>query len=154
MFTEFLVVLVATLSPFVELRGAIPLGIAMGLPAELLVPLIVMVNCLVFFPVYFGLNLLCEHFMERFGWFRKIMERIHRKGSKYVGNYGILGLTVFVGIPLPVTGVWTGTGIAWLFGLEWKRSFVAICMGVLIASAVITSLSLGVLNGLIFARLI
>lgn len=154
MFTEFLVVLAATLSPFIELRGAIPLGIAMGLPSELIVPLIVTINCLVFFPVYFGLNLFYDHFMARFSWFRKIMDRIHRKGSKYVGKYGILGLAVFVGIPLPVTGVWTGTGIAWLFGLEWKRSFLAICLGVLIASSIITLLSLGVLNSLIFAKII
>lgn len=51
-------------------------------------------------------------------------------------------------LPLPVTGVWTGTLIAWLFGLDWKRSFLAICLGVLIAGTIISVAMLGLLNGM------
>jgi uncharacterized membrane protein len=150
MFTKLLIVLITTMSPIVELRGAIPLGIALGLPVEFFVPFVFVVNCLIFFPIYFGLELFYDHFFERFEWFRKIIENIHKKGSRYVGKYGILGLAVFVGIPLPVTGVWTGTGIAWLLGIEWKKSFLAICLGVLIVTCIITSVSLGILTGLNF----
>ncbi len=152
MLTELLIVFLTTMSPIVELRGAIPIGLALGLPVEVLVPVVFVVNCLVFFPIYFGLTIFYDHFFRRFGWFRKIIDRIHKKGLKYVGKYGIFGLVIFVGIPLPVTGVWTGTGIAWLLGLEWKRSFLAICLGVLIATCIVTSLSLGVLTGLTFAK--
>jgi len=138
--------LVATMSPFLELRGGIPLGLAMGIPAEFVIPVAIIANCLIFFPIYFGLELLYERFFARFEWAQRIMARVHRKGSKYIQKYEVIGLAVFVGIPLPVTGVWTGTAIAWLMKLDWKKSFLSICLGVLIAGTIISILSLGVLQ--------
>jgi uncharacterized membrane protein len=139
-------VIVTTLAPVAELRGGIPLGIAMGLDPALVIATAFIVNCLVFFPVYIGLTLLYERFFIRFAWCRKLIERIHKKGRPYVERYGILGLAVFVGIPLPATGAWTGTGIAWVLGLDWKRSFLAVCLGVLIAAVIVSAVSLGVLG--------
>ncbi len=143
---EVISFLVATMSPIVELRGGIPLGLAMGIPPEFVIPVAIITNCLIFFPIYFGLELLWERFFARFDWAQRLMARVHRKGSKYIERYEVIGLAIFVGIPLPVTGVWTGTAIAWLMDLDWKKSFLSICLGVLIAGTIISALSLGVLQ--------
>jgi uncharacterized membrane protein len=68
---------------------------------------------------------------------------------RYVEKYGIIGLAVFVGIPLPVTGVWTGTGAAWLLGLDWRKSFLAICLGVAMSATIVSLLVFGFLNGIV-----
>jgi uncharacterized membrane protein len=64
---------------------------------------------------------------------------IHKKGSKYVEKYEVLGLAIFVGIPLPFTGVWTGSALAWLLDLDWKKSFLAVSLGVIIAACIVTA---------------
>ena len=70
MFNEILIVIITTMLPIAELRGGIPLGLALGLPATIVIPLAFAVNCLVFFPIYFGMTLFYERFFERFGWAR------------------------------------------------------------------------------------
>ena len=149
MLNELLIVVLATMSPVLELRGGIPLGIGLGLPPEVVIPAAFVVNCLIFFPIYFGLALFYDRFFSRFGWARKLIDHVHRKGGRYVERYGIIGLAVFVGIPLPVTGAWTGTAAAWLMGLEWKRSFLAICLGVAIATTIVSVLTLGLSGGIV-----
>jgi len=146
MLEQLWLVILTTLAPVAELRGGIPLGIALGLDPVVVIITAFIVNCLVFFPVYIGLTLLYEGIFDRFAWCRNLLERIHKKGRPYIEKYGIGGLIVYVGIPLPVTGAWTGTAIAWILGLEWKRSFLAVCIGVLIATLIVSLISLGVLG--------
>lgn len=143
MLEQFWPVVAAAMSPFLELRGSIPLGI-LALHLDPLATVIVSVvsNALVFFPVYVCLGLLYHRLFERFGWARRTIEHMRSRGGPVIERYGILGLMVFVAIPLPMTGAWTGTGIAWLLGLEWKRSFLAIALGVLIAAAIVSPLVL------------
>lgn len=145
---ELISFILLTLAPISELRGSIPIGLGLGLSPWLVIPLAYVLNCLVFFPIYFGLELLWDRFFSQFNWAQKLMGRAHRRGSKYVEKYQTLGLAIFVAIPLPVTGVWTGTAIAWLLKLDWKKSFLAICLGVLIAATIISAMSLGVLTAL------
>jgi uncharacterized membrane protein len=142
---QMLMLVLLTAAPFTELRVGIPAALATGMDPWFVIPFAIILNCLIFFPIYFCLDLLYGRFFIRFGWCRRAIERVHRKGNRYIRKYGILGLAVYVAIPLPVTGAWTGTAIAWLLGLEWKRSFLAICIGVLIAGAIISALSLGVI---------
>lgn len=145
---NLLPVIITTMLPVAELRGGIPLGImVMGLPPSLVIPLAIVVNCLIFFPVYFGLELLYERFFIRYAWARRLIERVHRRGRPYIERYGIPGLIIFIGIPLPVTGAWTGTGIAWLLGLDWKRSFLAVCLGVLMAASIVSLVVFGLIGG-------
>ena len=145
---DILSVIITTMLPIAELRGGIPLGImVLGLPPSLVIALAIVVNCLIFFPIYFGLELLYGRFFIRFSWARRLIDRVHRRGKPYLERFGIPGLILLVGIPLPITGVWTGTGIAWLLGLEWKRSFLAICVGVLIAASIVSLVTFGLING-------
>ncbi len=60
-----------------------------------------------------------------------------------MNKYGYLALAIFVGIPLPITGAWTGTLIAWLLDLNRKKSFIAIASGVIIAGVLVTLATLG-----------
>lgn len=139
-------VILTTLAPVTELRGGIPLGIVLGLDPWLVILTAIIVNCLIFFPIYFTLYFLYEDFFARFGWAQRLIERVRRKGEPYVEKYGIFGLIVFVGIPAPITGAWTGTGIAWLLGLDWKKSFLAVCIGVLISATIVSAVVLGGLS--------
>lgn len=141
-------VILTTMLPVAELRGGIPLGIGLGLDPVLVIATAIVVNCLIFFPIYFVLELLYERFFIRYSWARRLIERVHRRGRPYIERYGIAGLIIFVGIPLPITGAWTGTGIAWLLGLEWKKSFLAVCVGVLMASAIVSLVTFGLLGGM------
>ena len=134
--------------PISELRGGIPLGLALGLEPAVVITVAFAVNCLIFFPIYFALELFYERFFIRFRTCRKVIERVHKKGSPYVERYGVLGLAVLVGIPVPFTGAWTGSIVAWLLGLGWKKSFLAISLGVLAAALIVSAISLGLLNGL------
>ncbi len=144
---DILPVIITTMLPVAELRGGIPLGIiVMGLPPALVIPLAIIVNCLVFFPIYFGLELLYGRFFIRYAWARRLIERVHRRGRPYIERYGIPGLIIFIGIPLPVTGAWTGTGIAWLLGLDWKRSFLAVCAGVILAACIVSLVVFGLVG--------
>jgi uncharacterized membrane protein len=62
-------------------------------------------------------------------------------------NLGFLALALFVAIPLPMTGAWTGALIAWLLGLKRWKSFIAIAFGVIIAGILVTLISVGLING-------
>ncbi len=150
MLSEMLAFLLITISPFTELRMGILFGLSVGIPLEIVLPLAIIANSIIFFPIYFGLELFYDRLFLRFRWFRNLINKIHKKGSPYISKYGLLGLTVFVGTPLPVTGVWTGTAVAWLLGIDWRRSFLAVLAGVLIASSIITSVTIGLIAGISF----
>ncbi|HDP70104.1 MAG TPA: ligand-binding protein SH3 [Actinobacteria bacterium] len=134
-----------TLLPWIELRGAIPLAVKNG---ELVaIPFILITNILIFFPVYFGLEFFYKRLKED-SWLKKRLEKIKRKSRPYVQKYGILGLALFVAIPLPGTGAYSGSAAAWLLGLGWKSSLCAICGGVALAGLLVFLLSMGILNNL------
>lgn len=147
---KVLAVAVTNFLPIAELRGGIPLGVALGLDPIFAILFSVFVNSLVFFPVFFGLALLYDKFLFKWKFLNKFLERSRKKGKPYVDKYGLIGLAIFVGIPLPLTGAWTGTIIAWVLGLNWKKSFLAVTLGVIIAGTIVGAIILGILTGLKF----
>ena len=84
-------------------------------------------------------------FLSRAKPLRRVIEwvfaRTRRRGS-LIERYGTIGLTVFVAVPLPGTGAWTGAILAFLLGIEFKRAMVCITLGVLLAGAIVTMLTL------------
>ncbi len=144
--TSMFLTIITSAAPVSELRGGIPLGIHLGLDPLTVIPLAIVANVLIFFPIYFGLEFLYERVFCKYKLCRKIIGRADRKGRKYVEKYGIWGLLIFVAIPFPLTGAWTGTIIAWIMRLDWKKSFIAVVSGVVIAAVIISSISLGVLS--------
>jgi uncharacterized membrane protein len=86
--------------------------------------------------------------MDRF--FEKLFERTRRRLGSKIEKYEALGLTVFVAIPLPVTGAWTGCVAAFIFGIPKRLAIPAIAAGVMIAGAVVTLIMTGTLAGINF----
>lgn len=147
---EWAVVAAVTLLPWVELRGAIPLGAAMGLPPLWTWMLAVATNCLVILPTFIILELLYTRWLGRIAWFQKVVERIRRRGEGYIARYELLGLALFVAIPLPGTGAYAGTVLAWLLGLPRGKAALMIACGVAVAG---TLVALGVTGTVRILRL-
>jgi|LSQX01.1.fsa_nt_gb uncharacterized membrane protein len=141
-----LAVFIAAILPVIEVRGAIPLGITMGLgPFDAFT--ISFVGAM--FPVPFILLAFRKilRFLSQFSALRKFVDRLTgrslRKG-KQVQKYGLWGLVAFVGTPLPGTGVWTGSIIAVLLGLPLKRALPALFLGNLVAALAVLLMTQGV----------
>ncbi len=142
-------VIVFAATPVFELRGAIPLALLQyEFDPWIAYGLAVIGNLL---PVPFlllGLKYLIQ-FSQRFPWFHKMFEwwteRTQRKHSKNFERFGALALILFVAIPFPATGAWTGSLAAVLFAVPFKVAFPLITVGVLIAGAIVTLASIGIL---------
>jgi uncharacterized membrane protein len=139
-------VIIANFIPTTEQIGGITLGLTLGLDPLTVLVASLTVNCLLFFPIYFGLKLLYKNVFSRIKLFQKYLERTQKKGKSYIDKYGVLGLTVFVALPSPLTGTYTASILAWLMDLDWKRSFLAISIGSIIGALVIFFGYLGIFN--------
>lgn len=143
---HFFYIFLISMVPVIELRGAIPVGAALGLPWYGNYLAAVCGNLL---PVPFIL-LFIRHilaWMERRGWFlwfiRFVNEKV-RKHTNKVLRYARWGLLIFVAIPLPGTGAWTGALIAAFLDMRLRTAFPAISGGVAIAGGIMTAASYGV----------
>ncbi len=144
-FFNVLEVLAFAASPISELRGAIPWAILEHhFPWYYAFLLAVIGNLL---PVPFILLFLdtFSRLLSKIGIFEKMLhwlfERTRQRG-KMINRYERIGLALFVAIPLPVTGAWTGSLAAVLFGLKFKHAFLSIFIGVLIAGVIVTCATL------------
>ena len=147
-FGKLLLTFGTAMVPVLELRGAIPVGVAAGLPPAVACVTAILGNLL---PVPF-IMLLTRRI---FDWLRdsrffgpKIVwleRRAHLKG-RIVRKYRLLGLVIFVGVPLPGTGAWTGALVAALLDIRLRHALPAILLGLLIAGSIITALTMGVVS--------
>jgi uncharacterized membrane protein len=141
-----LLVILTTATPVSELRGGIPLGIALGLEPWLVFVLAVTTNILIYFPTRLALSWFYRSFFTKLPYFDNYLVRVRRKGEPRVRKYGLIGLLVFVAVPLPITGAYTGTVLSWLLAMDWKRSFVAIGLGVVGAGVIVMLATMGVVH--------
>jgi uncharacterized membrane protein len=134
--------------PITELRVTIPLALANGMSVQSAFLLAVAGNFLPIGPLLFGLEMVSS-WLRRFrlldALFQKILLRTRQKGRE-VQRYGPLGLMIFVAIPLPGTGAWSGAILAWLLGLTVLTSAVAISAGVIIAGIIVSLASIGMIQ--------
>jgi uncharacterized membrane protein len=139
------------LLPISELRGAIPFAVARGIPWYFAYPFAAVFNALAAPLCWLFLSSLHKVFLrlaERpfFGWYKKLfdhfVERARSKLHKNIARWGWLGLALFVAVPLPVTGAWTGTLGAWVLGLSKKRTLAAVIAGVVAAGAIVTAVTI------------
>jgi len=144
-FSKELVVLIIAALPIVELRGALPVAINLFNFSWYYAFLLAIIGNLL--PVPFILLFLdtASRLLSKVAFFERILkwlfERTRRRG-KIIERYERIGLMLFVAIPLPVTGAWTGSLAAVLFGLKFKHAFLSIFIGILIAGVIVTCLSL------------
>ena len=142
-------VFLITLVPWIELRASIPIGIALGEPWMLVFVVAVLTNAVLGPVVYLALDKLLPFFRRiRIidSIYKRIVIRTQRKSNRYVEKYGLLGIALFVAVPLPGSGSWSGALVAFLLGLGYKRFAIANFIGVLIAGAIVTAFWLGLLS--------
>lgn len=144
-FEQALGVVVLTLVPWVELRGSIPLGIALGLHPLAVMAVAVVANCAIIVPGYYALELFYDRWFSHFAPVRRAVLRVRARGAGLVERYELLGLALFVAVPLPGTGAYSGTLLAWLLGVNRPRAWIAIAVGVTLAGVVVTLAATGVL---------
>ncbi len=130
--------------PWIELRAAVPLAVQQG--EQLYLPLILVANLAIFWPGSLFLDLVYHRIPEG-SWLHRKLEGIRAKAHPLVEKYGFLGLALFVAVPLPGTGAYSGTAAAWLLGMDRKKAFFAVSLGVCLAFVVVWALAEGILAG-------
>lgn len=142
---RFLYIAFISMIPLIEQRGAIPVGILAYHMNPWVVGLVSLLGS--FLPAPF----IHIFFNKIFGWmktvkmfdkFTNFVDKKVRSGSKKLEKYKEIGLITFVGIPLPTTGLWTGTAVAAFMGLDFKKSMVCVFVGGVLSAILITVLSM------------
>jgi len=134
--------------PITELRATIPLAITVWHIQPLLAFVLAVIgNSLPILIIILGLNKIVQ-LAERYSKFwtkiiQAVLQRTQRRTWQKFEKYGLLALFFFVAIPLPLTGAWTGSIAAWLFGVPARKAFWPIFAGVIVAGIVMTSLTVG-----------
>ena len=136
--------MLVSMVPIIELRGGIPFGVALGLPYHLAFPFAVIGNVLPtpFIIVYIRrIFLMMRRYMPRLnGMVDKLEAKAHLKGQT-VSKYKYIGLWIFVAIPLPGTGAWTGSLAAAFLNMRLRKAFPAVLMGVITAGCIMLALT-------------
>ena len=148
MFTKILLTFLISMVPIIELRGAVPFGVAMGVNPFVALAVSIVGNMI---PVPF-IYLFARKFLEwgkDVKFLSKICKWVLKKGEKggkkltaKTGQSVYVALLLFVGIPLPGTGAWTGTLAASLLDLDHKKTTIAVLCGIALAGAIMLTLSL------------
>lgn len=148
MFTKILLTFLISMVPIIELRGAVPFGVAMGVNPFVALAVSIIGNMI---PVPF-IYLFARKFLEwgkDVKFLSKICKWVLKKGEKggkkltaKTGQSVYVALLLFVGIPLPGTGAWTGTLAASLLDLDYKKTTIAVLCGIALAGAIMLTLSL------------
>ena len=153
---KYILVFFISMVPIIELRGAVPIGVTyFGLNEYITLAVCIVGNMIPVPIIYlFARKVLIwgsklKHGSGIFKWFLQKGEKAGQKlTAKSKKNGAFIALMLFVGIPLPGTGAWTGTLAASLLDLDFKKSVIYILMGLLLAAAIMLAASLGVFGAI------
>ncbi len=162
MLKKYLIVFLISMVPLIELRGSIPVGLLWGEPIPVLPLYIICIlgNMLPVPFIYLFARKVLEWGSDKkyigkfFKWCLEKGEKGGKKLQEKAGKTGLFfALLIFVGIPLPGTGAWTGTLAASILDMDFKRSILAVMLGVILAGIIMGLASAGVFGayGAIFA---
>ena len=146
---KILVTLGVSMVPVIELRGAIPIGMGLGLDYGTSLVASIIGNMI---PIPFILIFLMKIFdwmKRRDNWMGKVVDKmlsIADKKRETVDKYGWIGLFILVAIPLPGTGAWTGALVASVFRLPFKKALLSIFLGVITAGLIVFAISAGLFS--------
>jgi len=145
---KYILTFLISMVPIVELRAGIPFGVGMGVKWYYAVPICMIGNMIPVPFIFFFARKILEWGSDKkyigkfFSW---CLKKGHSGGEKLQAKAGkgmFWALLLFVGIPLPGTGAWTGTLAASLLDLDFKKSIIAVSLGVVLAAVIITVLTL------------
>lgn len=154
MLKKYLIVFLISMVPLIELRGAIPYAAGFGLPMAQSYVIAVIANMLPVPIIFLFARKVLEWGADKpvIGrFFRFCLEKGHKGGEKLKAKAGRglpIALLLFVGIPLPGTGAWTGTLAASLLDMDFKTSILAVMCGVLLAGVIMAAASAGVFSAI------
>ena len=138
---DWVYIIIITIMPWIELRGSIPYGILKAGFNPILVSIVaILANIFVIYPAFIFLDWFFD-IMKKTP-MRRFIERTQEKARPYVDKYGMLGLAVFVAMPLPGTGAYAGALAAHILGIKNRNAFIAIALGVLIAGIIVAIVTL------------
>ena len=143
-----IIIFIISLMPILELRGGMLAATLLKIPYIKALVICVIGNILPIPFVLLFLEKVLEIF-EKWKVTRKVVRWLEQKAQSkrtQIDKYGYLGLILFVGIPLPGTGAWTGSLVAIMLGLDKKKSFICIMVGVVLASIIMSILSYGIIG--------
>jgi len=144
-FPQWLTVILIAMLPIAELRLSIPIAIlGFGFDPVTAYLLSVLGNMIPVIPLLLFLEPVSNYLRRWYVWdvfFTWLFKRTHNKHNARFEKYGTYALAMFVGVPLPVTGAWTGCAAAFVFGIKFKHSLVAVLGGVLLAGLIVTVLT-------------
>lgn len=145
------VVFIISMIPILELRGGLIVSKLLEVPITTAIPLCIIGNII---PIPFILLFIKQIFkwMKKIRLFRGMVEKLEQKAmgkSDNIKKYEFWGLVLFVGIPLPGTGAWTGSLIAALLDIDFKKAVLAELLGIAIATVIMSLFSYGLLGALL-----
>jgi len=138
-------VMLLSLVPWVELRLAIPFGITKGLPPAVAFLAAVVASWAVILPTFLVLDLFYHRFLSRVPAVQWGIDEVRHRGRRYVERWGVLGVGVYVSLPLPGPGVYSGAILAWLFDLPRRQAVLALALGSMVSAFLVTVISTGVI---------
>lgn len=140
---KYFAVFFTAMTPIGEVRASIPIGLGiykLDIYSTLIISIIG--NLIPAVVIMFALEPISKFLMKKFKlanrFFNWLFERTRKRYYKKFEKYSGYALTTFVGIPLPITGAWTGALIAFVFGIPTKKAILDIFLGILMASAIVT----------------
>ena len=141
-----LVVFIISMVPILELRGGLVAAALLHIPMTTAIFICILGNLV---PIPFILLFIKQIFklLKKTKLFRPLIEKLEEKSmgkSDKIKKYEFLGLVLFVGVPLPGTGAWTGALIAALLEIDIKKAFSAICVGLILATTIMCFISYGI----------
>lgn len=147
--SEKAVVFLISMMPLLELRGGLLASSLLKVSAVQAIPICIIGNIL---PIPFILLFIKKIFqwMKKIKCFRGLIEKLENRAmgrSEKIQQYEFWGLVLFVGIPLPGTGAWTGSLIAALLGMKFKKAFPAVIIGICMATVIMWFISYVLLGG-------
>ena len=151
MLKKYLIIFLVSMVPLIELRGAVPIAVGMNLPLLPSYIVCILGNMLPVPFIFFFARKVLEWGADKpvIGkFFTFCLEDRAMRKSDQVKKYEFWGLMLFVGIPLPGTGAWTGTLAASLLDMDFKSSVIAVMCGVVLAGVIMGLLSMGVFGAL------
>jgi uncharacterized membrane protein len=163
MLDKILWLIVLTFTPIFELRWSIPIGLFSG---EITVPLLgtiqgfalsillvfvvcVLANIFLGLIAYFFLDKVIYIFLKVDfinSIYNRFVSRAQRRSKNLIDKYGLIGVALFVAVPLPGSGSWTGALVANLLGIGYKKFFIANTIGVIIAGIIVTAIFVGLFS--------
>ena len=141
----YIIIILISMIPIIESRGSIPYGIlVLDLPWYNVVFVSIIANFAVTIPIVYLLEPISKYFRKFYiskKFFNWVFSRSERKGT-IINRLKLLGLIIFIGIPLPITGAWTGCVAANVFRIKKSYTLIGVFLGILLSVMIITALTL------------